>query len=388
MRAVNNVILNLPDSISIVELYRRTAPVVALIGDGHTNLVFPMRDFITPEQKRMPMNVDVLADKSMACRRCYDSLIPKDAVILAINGVSTQEILDTMIPFVSGEREHFKLSRIDDSFSLLYRMLFPADEYVVSYATKGQKKISTVTLPALTSDEMNGHLPDLQDEQASDYSYIIDEDNNVAIMDFRSFVDTERMKVFADSMFTEIKNKDIGNLIIDLRENGGGNSSVGDVILRYISPIPFAQMTKSLIKITPKTIELMGGGIVEPGLYFYESQTNDFIKPLTNEEGHYNGNIILLTSNHTFSSAGSFAWAFKECGIGIVIGEETGGMNVCYGDILPYRLPISGMLCTISFKRFWQMNADENDVHGTIPDIEVPASEALNTALKQICIKR
>lgn len=119
-------------------------------------------------------------------------------------------------------------------------------------------------------------------------------------------------------------------------------------------------------------------------MYFYEIPSEEFIKPLTKEEGHYDGNVILLTSNHTFSSAGSFAWAFKECGIGPVIGEETGGMNVCYGDILGYRLPISKMLCSISFKRFWQMNADENDIHGTIPDIEVPASEALDTALKQI----
>ena len=119
-------------------------------------------------------------------------------------------------------------------------------------------------------------------------------------------------------------------------------------------------------------------------LYFHEAKPSDFIKPRKPEEGHYNGNVFLLTSNNTFSSASSFAWAFKECDMGKVIGEETGGMNVCYGDILPYELPISKLKCYISFKRFWQLRADENDIHGTLPDIAVPSAVALEEAMKQI----
>lgn len=384
MRAVNTAISNLPDSISIVDLYLITAPIVAMIGDGHTNLSFPMSKFVTPNQKRMPMHVNVLADKSMTCRRSYDSLIPKGAKIISINGKSSEEILDAMLPFCSGERQHFRLSRVEGSFTLLYRLLFPADKYAVTYRPTGEKKTLTVTLPALTGDEMANHMPQLGDAPAANYSYTIDETNNVAIMDFRSFAGADKMAAFANSMFAELKSKNIGNLIIDLRENGGGNSAVGDTLLRYISPVPFNQMPKCLVKITPTTLRLMGGGDISEGIYFYEFQPEEFIKPLSAEEGHYNGNVILLTSNHTFSSAGSFSWAFKECGIGLVIGEETGGMNVCYGDILFYYLPISNMLCTISYKRFWQMNADEREVHGTLPDIEVPAADAMKTAYKKL----
>lgn len=68
----------------------------------------------------------------------------------------------------------------------------------------------------------------------------------------------------------------------------------------------------------------------------------------------------------------------------MVIGEETGGMNVCYGEILGYALPVSKMVCGISYKRFWQMNAEEDDIHGAIPDIAVKAEDALDTALQYI----
>ena len=59
-------------------------------------------------------------------------------------------------------------------------------------------------------------------------------------------------------------------------------------------------------------------------------------------------------------------------------------MNVSFGDILMYTLPISNLKCSISFKRFWLYGADEKDIHGTLPDISVAQEDALDTAFKVI----
>ena len=384
-RAVNTAIASLPDSVSVMELYRRTAPIVAMIGDGHTNLTFPYKKVFTKELKRMPVWVDVLSDKSIVCRSSLDSIIPRGAKILSINGHTDTEMIDAMMPFVAGEREHFKLSRIDSSFPALRHMLFPADTFEISYLPEGAKKPLSVTYQAISFDEAKRRSPALP-ESGSDnpYSFTIDKKNNVAIMDFREFSDVERMESFADSMFTALRKNKIGNLIIDLRKNGGGNSSVGDRLLRYITPEPYMQMDKALVKITPLTKKLMKAPDIVPTFMFWEATPDQYIVPRTANEGHYDGNVYLLTSNKTFSSAGSFAWAFKECGMGTVIGEETGGMNVCFGDVLSYRMPVSRLQCSVSFKRFWQFHADENDIHGTIPDIAVPAAKAMDTALKLV----
>ncbi len=96
----------------------------------------------------------------------------------------------------------------------------------------------------------------------------------------------------------------------------------------------------------------------------------------------------MLTSNNTFSSASSFAWVFKECGVGPVVGEETGGMSVSYGDLLVYSMPVSGLSTTVSYKRFWLLHADERDIHGVIPDVSVKAPDALDTALEMIARDR
>lgn len=382
-RAVNKAKASLPDSVSPVGLYLRVAPVVSMIGDGHTSLIFPFNSFFTRDTKRFPVFVDILSDGSMNCRMSVDSVIPRDARILSINGVSAAEMVDSMLPFVSGEKRHYRLSGVNYSFPALLLTMYPADSYTVEYLPRGNKKPLWHTFPALTLDEIRPRLPKENAVQKRDiYSFTVDSVNNVAVMDFKSFQDVARMEHFADSMFSALREKHIGNLIIDLRDNGGGNSAVGDVLLRYLSPIPFTQMEKALVKVTPTTARLRELPIPAGGFEFYDSDPSEYITPLTVQEGHYDGKVYLLTSNKTFSSAGSFAWAFKETGAGTVVGEETGGMNVSFGEVIYFTLPVSKLYSSVSCKRFWQFHADENDIHGTLPDIQVPAADAMSKAMK------
>ena len=384
LRAVNKAKESLPDSVSLIQLYRVAAPIVSMIGDGHTSMAFPYDDFFTSELKRLPMFVHVLSDRSIICTSSLDSIIKRGDKILSINGISADNMINDMTPFVSGEKPHYRLSGVNNSFQALFNMLYPSDNYDIAYQPKESDEILSVKLPAITFEEIKDRCPRTNNGVNYDnYSYKIDSINNVAIMDFRKFYDVERMEHFADSMFEELSDRNIPNLIIDIRNNGGGNSRVGDVLLRYISPVPYIQNDKALVRVTPLTSKLMGNQEV-PRFTLWEADADNFIQPRSKEKGHYSGNVYLLISNQTFSSAGSFAWAFKECGMGKVIGEETGGMNVHYGDILPYSLPISKLTSYIPFKRFWQLRADENDVHGTIPDISVPSSEALVKAMEII----
>lgn len=387
-KAVNNALHTLPDSVSTVELYRRIAPIASMLGDGHTNVFFPFNDLFTIELERLPAGLSVGTDRTISCFTCVDSIIPAGSTITSINNISSECLIDTMLPFMSGEREKFKLARLDNSFSALLEMLFPADTFSINFIPEGMSEVQTASLPAMRYHDFINRLPSSQSSQNQSsnqpYSYSIDKKNNVAVMDFKSFADPGYMKLFADSMFKDLKQQKIGNLIIDIRQNGGGNSYVGDILLRYISQEPFVQMDRSMARITPVTKRLMNEPDITPMFVFNSVDPKYFNQPLSDEEGHYNGNIYLLTSSNTFSSASSFAWTFKECGIGKVVGEETGGMNVSYGDIVYYRLPVSGINCSISFKRFWHLRADESNIHGTMPDIPTPADTALEIALKSI----
>lgn len=157
------------------------------------------------------------------------------------------------------------------------------------------------------------------------------------------------------------------------------------LLLAYIAPKPFAQYGKILVKVTPTTIALTGNRYTESGTRVYPEDASSRHEPLP-EPQRFRGNVYLLTSHNTFSSASSFAWAFKESGCGTVVGEETGGMSVHYGDIISFKLPHSGLAVNVSHKRFWLPGADDNDIHGVLPDILCPQEHALETAID--CIEK
>lgn len=385
LSAINRASESITDSISVEELYKIAAPIVAMIGDGHTNLFFPANSVFKRDTKRLPVWMHVESDRTITVDRSLDSIIPCGAKVLKINGKATDQIIDELMQYVSGETEHFRLSRLDDLRPLLH-VSMPADSYEIEYVAPGSTETRSYTFPALTPPEYMSRVPAPKNDNNSGepYTFRIDETEQVGIMDFRSFENQDKMKTFADSMFTTLRKRGIRDLIIDIRENGGGASTVGDILLQYFTPKPFIQMEKVLIRITPTTRRLMWYGDMTPGIYYHVTPEDKFHKPLSREEGFYDGKVWLLTSNKTFSSAGSFAWAAQVFGASTLVGETTGGMNVAYGDVLGYNLPVSGITCGISYKRFWKHNADENDIHGAIPEYQVPKEEAMMKALQLI----
>lgn len=385
LSAINRASESITDSISVEELYKIAAPIVAMIGDGHTNLFFPANSVFKRDTKRLPVWMHVESDRTITVDRSLDSIMPCGAKVLKINGKATDQIIDELMQYVSGETEHFRLSRLDDLRPLLH-VSMPADSYEIEYVAPGSTETRSYTFPALTPPEYMSRVPAPKNDNNSGepYTFRIDESEQVGIMDFRSFENQDKMKTFADSMFTTLRKRGIRDLIIDIRENGGGASTVGDILLQYFTPKPFIQMEKVLIRITPTTRRLMWYGDMTPGIYYHVTPEDKFHKPLSREEGFYDGKVWLLTSNKTFSSAGSFAWAAQVFGASTLVGETTGGMNVAYGDVLGYNLPISGITCGISYKRFWKHNADENDIHGAIPEYQVPKEEAMMKALQLI----
>jgi len=91
-----------------------------------------------------------------------------------------------------------------------------------------------------------------------------------------------------------------------------------------------------------------------------------------------------LQSHYTFSSAADFSWAFKYFGMGEIIGQETGGLAVGFGDIIRQKLLYSGFSYTVSHKKFYNYGATDDNLHGTIPDYEVSAENALIFTLELI----
>jgi hypothetical protein len=209
----------------------------------------------------------------------------------------------------------------------------------------------------------------------------------VGLIDFRAFENLERFQGFLRNTFLQVKTQGIRTLIIDLRDNGGGNSALGDALLEYITDQPYRQFSRFERKVSSqaRTWFLSQNGSMpwadgqEIGS-IYKAEGN-WHKPATNALRFF-GKVFVLIAEPTFSSAVSFAATIKDLKLGTLVGQETGGKPTDFGDYYPFKLPNTQLEAVVS-TTFWVRPGGFDNRHGVFPDVNVDADEALDWVLKQ-----
>lgn len=374
----------LPDSLTSWEFALKIVPCVVALGDGHTFASLPFQK-LSPEMLLFPGQVQIdWRDSTLTLRG--------DSVkVIRINDMPVQNVLGEMVQYVGGERMFYRFFRVQQMFQFFLPQLYPDSIYrLVLLDSVGKQTERTVKI--LTYAQVVKKMQAKAGGQAKkgkdpDYAFLLSKDGKSMLFSFNSFNDPDKFKSFADSMFRELQERKIKNLVIDIRKNGGGNSKIGDELLQYISHTPFAQFGEVQMRVGRYNKYLFGGQAKEIEDTLVTSVVP--LIPLRDEPLRVRKKmkIYLLTSHNTFSSAADFSWAFQYFGVGTVVGEESGGMNVCFGDILPFRLPHSGLQCGVSWKKFRNYGADDQNIHGTLPDVEVPAEQAFEYTVKHLIRK-
>jgi C-terminal processing protease CtpA/Prc len=156
---------------------------------------------------------------------------------------------------------------------------------------------------------------------------------NLGYVALNSFGTEEVVSGF-DSVFTLAE--DAAALIIDLRENYGGNSSFGYQILGRLTGEPFTTTSWRSRQYIP-TLRAWG---MAPS--WYRPPVSTF-QPGGGEP--YLGPLVLLTGPQTASAAEDFCVAFRSMGRGVIMGEPTYGST---GQPLIVGLPGGGsaQVCT------------------------------------------
>ena len=97
----------------------------------------------------------------------------------------------------------------------------------------------------------------------------------------------------------------------------------------------------------------------------------------------FNGDLYVLTDTFTYSAAMDFAMLIGDNDLGTLVGEPSGNLPDSYGDILFFQMPNSDLVVRISFKKWYRIDAAKAQ-EALIPDVVVPAEEALDKALELI----
>ena len=335
------------EQIDICTLIREIESIFSLLHDAHTHVVA-----VYNEQHYLKY----IAEHNEAGDR-----------LIKINGIPLEELFQANSHLVSYETEDWGMTYIYEYVSsaegLEYLGISIEDGVEYTYENVNGEQISFV----FTADdfvtyqeyaEFNGIDTDA-DTDVSFVHYEIDAENDIAILTLDSCDNNEEYRNCLHNMFAEIKEQGIGNVAVDLRNNGGGDSSVANEFFRYLNIDSYKEWAD---------VWRMG---------FFKIKNNGAERKNDNYEDFlFDGNLYLLTSVHTFSSAMDFAMLVKDNHLGTIIGEAPGNHPGSYGQIAFFTLPNSGLYMQISTKKWFRVDETLGD-QLIEPDISSEAKNAV-----------
>ncbi len=203
------------------------------------------------------------------------------------------------------------------------------------------------------------------------FEFTHDKENNVAIITIKGFSSQylEKFKVFLEKHFSYIHEKNIKNLIIDIRDNGGGSTNLSGELIGCLTDKPFKLFSKILIKLS-KQIE----GKILPKVKkedegkVLEFKSSDKIPNKSYQV--FRGKTYLLINRNTFSTALDLAVVLKYYSLAVLVGEETKDTPSGYGEVVIVETPNTKMQLQVSAKYFEALG-DKKDGRGVVPDYEV-----------------
>ena len=205
--------------------------------------------------------------------------------------------------------------------------------------------------------------------------------------------------LFLHEMFSEMNQQGVKTLVIDVRNNSGGNSKLCDQLLSWLKPIDEIHDMSTMIRISklwetqyPDMAMTFKEKLQKKGIAYRLGELYD-LSILNDGESEksemdmiidqmfvmnhssdslFTGKVIFMQGKDTFSSAGMLITKAVDNGIGIVIGENSVYTPSAYGDILTWELPNTHVQGFVSHKIFIRPDASKKNENAIIPDIPLP----------------
>jgi len=422
---------HLKDSMTEPEFRKVLNYVTAKINCGHTTVRSSKKWSKYSDTVRLgkmfPLSLKIWNDTMVVTANLNrkDSVLKRGTVITKVNGKIETAIVDTLFDYIStdGYNRTHKYQTLSNRgfFGSLYTSLFGLSEkYTIEYLDGlGQAKTTTVPAYNPPADTVKRSAirpissvpqPSGRERRQQELNNVrllkIDSVNHTAMMDLSSFGRGYGLRQFFRNSFRVLRQNQVGHLIIDVRSNGGGSVANSTLLSRYLSDHPF-KICDSLYSVKKKSRydhyikdhfwnKLFMTFFTKKnrdGNYHFGYFERHYFRPRKN--GHYKGNVYVLTGGNSFSATTLFVSSVIKQDNVTVIGEETGGG--AYGNsawLIPdvtlpetgvrFRLPLFRMVIDKNYPKTGKGVQPEVEAKPTVDAVRQGADFKLDKAMELI----
>ena len=384
------------------------APLINKIYCGHTSVSLSknysrwIKNKFTPS---FPLYLKVWNDSMVVyanLNQQKDTVFKKGFLVTSINGIPTATMLKYMLAFLpqDGYASNVSYHRLSANFPYYHRNIFGLSKmYTIGY-TDTNGAAATAKLPLFIPAKDTSKKDSLKNITATQKiqkltkkekllryrNFTIDSSSMFATLTLNTFSNGRLRKFFRQS-FNKLAQQNIANVIVDIRQNGGGRVNMSTLLTKYISRLPFkiADSAYATARGLGGFHKYFTGGFFNSlQMWLTSRKKSDGNYHLTRVEKHlyapkknnYKGKVYVVISGPTFSAATLFCNAIKgQQGITLV-GEPTGGG--WYGNsgiIIPdVKLPNSGLRVRMPLYKMVQVQHGQLKGQPVMPDVLVPPS--------------
>jgi len=406
---------------------------LALLRDGHSN--FSDRGLYSKDKKHFGWSlfyegkdwrissIDKLADSSIV-----------GAKVVSIEGYTMKEIEARVRDFESAENQHFS------NFQFQSKVRYPKywnalgiidKEDEISFTVELNNNIKTIKLQA--KDKLHYYQIKKKkkefaftSKQNNGYSYKIDSTENFAYLQMNTSLDYVSIKselknytnffvrpaakVFLkkqkkdalnfgeilQSLFGEMYKKGIDNLIVDLRNNMGGDERTGKQLIWYITEntnivgfqdyLQVSEFFKKTAKSDFKKYndlyskkygkQLPNGEINLTKEFFFQPYFYEITQPgspylLDHSIPTFKGNVYVMIGPKTFSAGQYLATTLADNKLAKLVGTPSGNKPTCQTGASLLKLPNTKKIITMSYTFGERPDKSKNNEDSLNPDFEI-----------------
>lgn len=401
----------------IIGFYKIITKITDFEGSVHNNTTIPdaYKNRYTSEKVFFPFPVKLIDNKTII--NFKNDEIPLGSQIYSINGISINKIVRSFYKYYTtdGFNTSGKSIGINAAFSRYFEMEYgPKETFLVQYSLPYQTEKLSKNITGISSDERKENFKKrhsfpsdslFYNKIKNKYSFKVIS-QNTALLAVHTFAiggnaeDKEHIayKKYLDSCFQMLTvHPEIKNLIVDVRNNGGGSDPNDLVTFSYLTQktyrentsayinfqkIPFVkyfvyeetEAAKKLEEINDFEAELKEEyPILKGKTYPQDVKFNRLLQP---DKNNFKGQVYLLISPRVASAGSLFASLVAGKTNAIIIGEETMGGYYGHNGHTPieYELPntkIKTQFSIVNLEQDVPKKSNQIFGRGVIPDYKI-----------------
>ena len=199
--------------------------------------------------------------------------------------------------------------------------------------------------------------------------------------------DAALFRQFIDDAFGKLLQANAKSLVIDLRDNPGGDNSFSDTMVAWFATKPFRFASAFKIKVSAAAIESNRKRLAVPpqeldpisqklAAAYAAHRIGDVFsfeipEALPRPGTRFAGKVYLLINRHSYSNTVQVAALAQDNRFATILGEETSDLATTYGAMEQFTLSRTGTL--VGFPKAMIIRANGNLApRGVVPDIAIP----------------